>query len=91
GDFTSKTISYVDYIKESNSLYNTAKFTSIDPKFKTPPYPNITDYYNVKLVLDTGAIDSKIVNNLNDNLRSYISNSNNKNNVIIILTNYGSN
>lgn len=90
GDYTAKKISYVDYIQNSNSLYNTSKFTSIDPQYKTPSYPNINDYYNVRLALTTDSKYDFVASKISNGLRGYLSNDTKKNNVIVILTQYDS-
>lgn len=90
GENASLTKYYTDYIGGSDSLYNTKKLTDkTNPYYKLiPNYPDISDYYNVNLVIPVGDIDKKIVNNLNDKIRTIMPSlsKDNQNNTIVVIT-----
>jgi energy-coupling factor transporter transmembrane protein EcfT len=91
GDNVASTEYYTDYIGGSDSLYNTSKLIDTSNAYhkKVPNYPDISDYYNVNLVIPIGNIDKKIVTNLNNKLRTVMPelSKGKHNNTIIVITN----
>lgn len=64
---------YIDYIKNSNSIYNTAQ-NDIEHPFNNllPNYPRVQDIYNVSLVRSTYNIDRSILDNINNEIREHL-------------------
>lgn len=90
GDNVASSKYYTDYIGGSDSLYNTAKLIDTsNPYHKiVPNYPDVTDYYNVNLVIAVGNINNKIVTQLNNKLRTIMPelSKTKHNNTIVIIT-----
>lgn len=81
---------YIDYIRGSNSIFNTRDMISTEDYYfsKVPRYPETYDYYRANLVLSTDPVDNKIIKDLNSQLREKLKTLGyaKQNSTIIVLT-----